>query len=42
MIKSIKTAEDIEAAIRQYLSIMTVKEKIGQLYQISCGDEYLN
>jgi hypothetical protein len=38
-INSIKTEEDIEAAIKQYLSIMTIKEKIGQLQQISYGDE---
>lgn len=37
-IKSIKTQEDIEAAIKQFLAIMTIREKIGQLQQISCGD----
>ena len=42
MVKSIKTQEDIEAAIKQYLNIMTVKEKIGQLQQISYGDETLS
>ena len=39
MVKSIKTEEDIEAAIKQYLNIMTVKEKIGQLQQINCSDD---
>lgn len=34
MVKSIKTQEDIETAIKQYLNIMTVKEKIGQLQQV--------
>ncbi len=42
LVKSIKTEEDIEAAIKQYLNIMTVKEKIGQLQQISYGDEQLS
>lgn len=41
-VKAIKTEEDIEAAIKQYLSIMTLKEKIGQLQQISYGDETLS
>lgn len=41
-IKSIKTQEDIEAAIKQYLSIMTVREKIGQLQQVSYGEEQLS
>lgn len=41
-IKSIQTQEDIEAAIKQFLSIMTIKEKIGQLQQISYGDEQLS
>jgi beta-glucosidase len=42
MIKSIKTEEDIEAAIKQYLNIMTVREKIGQLQQINYGDEEIS
>lgn len=37
-VKSVKTEEDIETAIKQYLAIMTIKEKIGQLQQISYGD----
>ena len=37
-VKSIKSEEDIETAIKQYLAIMTLKEKIGQLQQISYGD----
>lgn len=37
-VKSIKSEEDIEIAIKQYLAIMTIKEKIGQLQQISYGD----
>lgn len=41
-ISNIKTEEDIEAAIKQFLSIMTLKEKIGQLQQISYGDETLS
>lgn len=38
LVKSVKTEEDIETAIKQYLAIMTIKEKIGQLQQISYGD----
>lgn len=41
-VRQIKTAEDIETAIKKYLGIMTVKEKIGQLQQISYGDETLS
>lgn len=37
-IKSIKTEDDIETAIKQLLTIMTLREKIGQLQQISYGD----
>ena len=36
-LKHVKTEEDIEEAIKHYLSIMTVKEKIGQLQQLSYG-----
>jgi beta-glucosidase len=39
MVKKIKTNEDIEEAIKIYLNMMTLREKIGQLFQISCGDE---
>jgi hypothetical protein len=35
LISGIKCAEDIEVAIKQYLSIMSVKEKVGQLQQLS-------
>ena len=38
-VKKIKTQEDIEEAIKKYLAIMTVKEKVGQLFQLTCGDE---
>ena len=38
MVQNVKTEDDIEQAIKQYLSIMTIKEKIGQLFQMSCGD----
>jgi hypothetical protein len=41
-VSNIKTEEDIEAAIKQLLSIMTLKEKIGQLQQLSYGDETLS
>lgn len=37
-LKRIKTEDDIETAIKLLLSIMTVREKIGQLQQISYGD----
>jgi len=37
-VSHIKTAEDIEIAIKEYLSKMTLREKIGQLQQISYGD----
>ncbi len=40
--RNIKTAEDIETTIKYYLNIMTLKEKIGQLQQISYGDETLS
>lgn len=38
-ISKVQTDDDIETAIKQLLSIMTTKEKIGQLQQISYGDE---
>jgi hypothetical protein len=37
-LKRIKTEDDIETAIKLLLSIMTIREKIGQLQQISYGD----
>jgi len=37
-VSHIHTEEDIEIAIKEYLSKMTVKEKIGQLQQISYGE----
>lgn len=41
-VSHIKTEEDIEIAIKEYLSKMTIKEKMGQLQQISYGDETLS
>lgn len=38
-LSKVSTADDIETAIKQLLSIMTLKQKIGQLQQISYGDE---
>lgn len=40
-VSQIKTEEDIEVAIKEYLARMTIKEKIGQLQQISYGDDTL-
>jgi hypothetical protein len=37
-LKRIKTEDDIETAIKLLISIMTIREKIGQLQQISYGD----
>ncbi len=37
-LKKIKTEDDIETAIKLLISIMTIREKIGQLQQISYGD----
>ncbi len=41
-LSKVSTADDIETAIKQLLSIMTLKEKIGQLQQISYGDEEIS
>ena len=41
-LSQVKTDDDIETAIKQLLSIMTLKEKIGQLQQISYGDEQIS
>lgn len=38
LVHGIKTEEDIEAAIKSLLAIMTLREKIGQLQQISYGE----
>jgi hypothetical protein len=38
-VRKIKSKEDIEEAIKAYLNIMTIQEKIGQLRQLSVGDD---
>ncbi len=42
LVHEISSEEDIEAAIKSLLAIMTLREKIGQLQQISYGDEELS
>lgn len=41
-LSKVSTAEDIETAIKQLISLMTLKQKIGQLQQISYGDETIS
>lgn len=40
--KQVRTDDDIEQAIRKLLQMMTQREKIGQLTQISYGDQTLS
>jgi len=41
-LSKVNSEDDIETAIKQLLSIMTLREKIGQLQQISYGDEEIS
>jgi GTP:adenosylcobinamide-phosphate guanylyltransferase len=38
LVREINTEEDIEAAIKALLAIMTLREKLGQLQQLNYSD----